>query len=74
MKNLEFGSLYKFLVSFGIVLFSLPIAVFVVLWNNNVLLISNEEFELLSEYSKNAVLKQQQKCISGRNGRNYFVE
>lgn len=60
MKNLEFGSLYKFLVSFGIVLFSLPIAVFVVLWNNNVLLISNEEFELLSEYSKNAVLKQQQ--------------
>lgn len=60
MKNLEFGSLYKFLVSFGIVLLSLPIAVFVVLWNNDVLLISNEEFELLSEYSKNAVLSQQQ--------------
>lgn len=51
MDKLQYDSLYKFLVSLGVVLIALPIAAFVFIANSATLIISQAEYESLSEYS-----------------------
>ncbi|QTE71856.1 hypothetical protein JRC49_03215 [Clostridiales bacterium FE2011] len=55
MKNLVYDSLYKFLVSLGIILIVFPIVAFVFLYNAEPVLISQEDYNLLSETSKNVL-------------------
>ena len=51
MDKLQYDSLYKFLVSLGVVLIALPIAAFIFIANSATLIISQAEYESLSEYS-----------------------
>ncbi len=55
MNKLEYDNLYKFLVSLGIILIVLPVAVWVYVCTVNPILISKQEFELLSEFSLNII-------------------
>lgn len=59
MKNLVYDNLYKFLVSLGIILIVLPIAGMIFFYNTNSVLINQEEYDLLSEVSKNALLQRE---------------
>ena len=52
MDKLQYDSLYKFLVSLGIILIALPIAALVYLLNSEPILISQSDFDALSEYSQ----------------------
>ena len=51
VDKLQYDSLYKFLVSLGVVLITLPIAALIFLANGTMLLISQSDYENLSEYS-----------------------
>lgn len=51
MTTLEYDNLYKFLVSLGIVLIVFPVAVLVYLFNVDPILISQTEYNELSEFS-----------------------
>ena len=51
VDKLQYDSLYKFLVSLGVVLIALPITAFIFLSNSAALIISQSEYEALSEYS-----------------------
>lgn len=51
MSKLEYDNLYKFLVSLGIILIVLPLGALVYFYNTNPILISQIDFDLLSEYS-----------------------
>lgn len=51
MDKLQYDNLYKFLVSLGIVLIVLPIAALVFLFNADPILISQVDYDLLSEFS-----------------------
>ncbi|MBQ7343937.1 MAG: hypothetical protein IJW53_04135 [Clostridia bacterium] len=51
MDKLQYDSLYKFLVSLGVVLIALPVAALIFLANGTQLIISQSEYEALSEYS-----------------------
>ena len=62
MDKLQYDSLYKFLVSLGVVLIALPIAALIFLANGTMLLISQSDYENLSEYS-----------IHNLNQHNYIV-
>lgn len=55
MERLQYDSLYKFLVSLGIVLITLPIVTLVYVLTSNPILISKAEFDALSEYSKRII-------------------
>lgn len=55
MDKLQYESLYKFLVSLGIILIALPIAALVFLLNGDPILISQTDFEALSEYSQQMI-------------------
>lgn len=55
MDKLQYDSLYKFLVSLGIILISLPIAALVYLLNSEPILISQADFNSLSEYSQQVI-------------------
>lgn len=59
MEKLEFDSLHKFLVSLGLILLVLPFALLYLFLNNDVLLISQEEFNALSTYSLNQLQQQE---------------
>ena len=66
MNKLEYDSLYKFLVSFGIILIVLPIAALIYLLNGDPILISQADFDELSVFS--------QQMIEYRNSlTSYFV-
>lgn len=67
MDKLQYDSLYKFLVSLGIILITLPIAALAYLLNRAPVLISQTDFNELSEYS--------QQIIEYRNSLTaYFVD
>lgn len=51
VDKLQYDSLYKFLVSLGIVLIALPITALIFLANGTIHIISKTEYETLSEYS-----------------------
>lgn len=51
MDKLEYDSLYKFLVSLGIILIVLPVIAFVYLFNVEPILISQMDYDALSEFS-----------------------
>lgn len=51
MDKLQYDSLYKFLVSLGVIFVALPVAAFVYLLNSEPVLISQSDFDELSEYS-----------------------
>lgn len=51
MDKLQYDNLYKFLVSLGIVLIILPVAALVFLFNMEPILISQADYDLLSEFS-----------------------
>ena len=51
MNKLEYDNLYKFLVSFGIVLIVLPFAALLYFYNSNPILISKIEYDSLSTYT-----------------------
>ena len=51
MDKLQYDSLYKFLVSLGVVLIALPVAAIIFLANGTMLIISQAEYESLSQYS-----------------------
>lgn len=62
MSKLEYDNLYKFLVSFGIILIILPFAALFYFYNSSPILISQTEYDSLSAYtlelinSKNEIL------------------
>lgn len=60
MSNLEYDNLYKFLVSLGIVLIVLPVAVLVFLFNSELILISQVDFDALSAFSLQMVQQREQ--------------
>lgn len=51
MDKLQYDNLYKFFVSLGIVLIVLPVAALVFLFNMEPILISQADYDLLSEFS-----------------------
>lgn len=55
MDKLQYDSLYKFLVSLGIILIALPIAALAYLLNGDPVLISQTDFNELSEYSQQII-------------------
>ncbi len=59
MNNLEYDNLYKFFVSLGIVLVVLPVAVLAFLFNSNLILISQVEFDSLSDFSLQMVQQRE---------------
>ena len=59
MDKLQYDSFYKFLVSLGIILIALPIVALVFIVNVEPILISQSEFDLLSEFSKNSVQQKE---------------
>ena len=59
MDKLQYDSFYKFLVSLGIILIALPIVALVFVVNIEPILISQSEFDLLSELSKNSVQQKE---------------
>ena len=58
MEKLEYDSLHKFLVSLGLIFLTLPFLIVFYLFGKDVILISKEEFETLSDYSRR-LLEQQ---------------
>lgn len=55
MEKLEFDSLHKFLVSLGLIFIALPFLLLIYLFNSDITLISQEEFDALSSYSQNQI-------------------
>lgn len=60
MNKLEYDNLYKFLVSLGIILIALPLAAMIYFYNINPILISQTDYELLSEYSLQMITNRNQ--------------
>lgn len=61
MKYLEFDSLYKFIISVGIIFILSPFVIFYILFNKNInLLINKEEFNKLTQTSQEIVNMKQQ--------------
>lgn len=69
MEKLQYDSFYKFLVSLGIILITIPIFSLLYLLNMDFLLISQYEFDNLSIYSQNQIFEKEyllnnvQKCL-----------
>lgn len=53
MDKLEYDSLHKFQVSLGLIFIALPFVLLLYLFNGDIALISQSEFEALSAYSQN---------------------
>ncbi len=51
MSQLEYDNLYKFLVSLGVTLIALPVAGIIYFYNTQPILISQADYDALSEYS-----------------------
>lgn len=58
MEKLKYDSLYKFLVSSGVILISLPIIAWIYFMNSEAVLLSQEEYAGLSEYSLGLLQRQ----------------
>lgn len=63
MDKLEYDSLHKFLVSLGVIFIALPFLVLYFVFSNDIILISQIDFDGLSQYSQN--LLQQQSFLWG---------
>lgn len=68
MDKLQYDSLYKFLVSLGLIMIVLPIAILAYLLNSKLILISQDEFESLSQLSQQMITNRDKlltflKCI-----------
>lgn len=61
MEKLQYDSFYKFLVSLGVILITLPILAMVFIATGDVILVSQNEYENLSYFSQNAI--QQKEAI-----------
>lgn len=51
MEKLQYDSLYKFFVSLGVILIASPIAAIILILRNDILVLSKEEYDSLSNYS-----------------------
>ncbi len=60
MSKLEYDNLYKFLVSLGIVLIVLPVAFLVFIFNSELVLISQVDYDALSAFSQQMVQQHEQ--------------
>ena len=60
MEKLEYDSLHKFLVSLGIVLIALPFVSLLYILNTDVALISQIEYDQLSQYSQYGLQQREQ--------------
>lgn len=60
MEKIVYDSLYKFLVSIGLVLIALPFVVKGILFGIDPIIISQEEFDTLSELSRDSLLSQEE--------------
>lgn len=60
MEKLEYDSLHKFLVSLGIVLIALPFVSLIYLLNADIALISQDEYDQLSQYSQYGLQQREQ--------------
>ena len=58
MDKLEYDSLHKFLVSLGVIFIALPFVVLYFVFSNDVILISQIDFDGLSQYSQNLLQQQ----------------
>lgn len=58
MNNLQYDNLYKFLVSLGVVLIALPIVALAYVLNGDPVLISQTDFDALSEYSRQMIMNR----------------
>ena len=56
MDKLQYDSLYKFFISLGIVMIALPLAVGAYLITSDPILISQAEYDALSQYSKQVLV------------------
>lgn|GEM_PF-4297697 len=59
MDKIVYDSLYKFLVSIGIILISLPFIVVGLMYGIEPTLISQEDYDILSKYSKDELLSRE---------------
>lgn len=55
MDKLQYDSLYKFLVSLGLIMIALPVAVLAYLLNGELILINQDDFESLSQLSQQMI-------------------
>lgn len=60
MDKLQYDSFYKFLVSLGIVLIALPVVALVFITNNDSVLITQSEYDVLSALSQNSIQQREQ--------------
>lgn len=60
MKELQYDSFYKFLVSLGVTLVALPIIAIVFLMNNEILLITQNDYENLSCFTLHSIQNKEQ--------------
>lgn len=63
MDKLQYDSLYKFLVSLGLIMIALPIAVLAYLLNSELVLINQEDFETLSQLSKQMLTNREKLLV-----------
>ena len=59
MDKIVYDSLYKFLVSIGLVLMALPFVVIGVMYGIDPVLISQEEYDALSQFSRDSLLSKE---------------
>ena len=52
MNSIKYDSVYKFIVSLGVILLALPLFILYLIYTDKILLISEEEYDVLSMYSK----------------------
>lgn len=64
MDKLQYDSLYKFLVSLGLVLIVLPFAALIYLFNVDPILISQIEYDALSEYSLQMIANRNELIVT----------
>ena len=60
MEKLQYDSFYKFLVSLGVILITLPILAMAFIATGDVVLISQAEYENLSSFSQNAIQQKEE--------------
>lgn len=58
MNKLQYDNLYKFFVSLGVILITLPVLALIYISNSEILLISNDEYNSLSEYSVSSLARR----------------
>lgn len=74
MKYFEFDSLYKFVISVGIILMLSPLVIYYLIFNINInLLITKQEFNKLTQVSQEIITMRQNLFLSLINRREYYI-